>query len=329
MNSFRKIMNIEQIAILGAGAWGTAVAQLLADNGSQVLLWCYEPEVAQAINDTRLNKSYLPGVLLHENIIPTTSLAQALACRWIFEAIPVKFLRAIITQAEPFVSEESIWVILSKGIEHDSLFFPAEIVRDVLGKQSKIAIFAGPTFARELAEKQFTATHIASSDETILQALYNLLANHYFRPFGTTDVIGVQVGGALKNVLALASGLAQGSGHKDNTIAYLLTRGLGELALVAQHLGGKMETVYGLSGLGDMILTCTGSLSKNLKAGKLLAQGSSLNDLVAVFKTLPEGINTVQSMHQLIMRDNLELPLLKAVYEIIFEQKPTTLLLMV
>ena len=321
-----KTDNSEQIAVLGAGAWGTAVSQLLADNGHEVLLWCYEPLVAQTIQNSRINETYLSGVKLHERITATTDLSQIASCSWVFEAIPVAFLRAVVQQAKNFVSPVATWVILSKGIEHDTLMLPCAIVQDVMGKEVKVAVFAGPTFAKELAEKQFTATALASNDDCVLQALYNLLANRYFRPFGTNDLIGAQVGGAIKNVLALAVGLAHGSGYKDNTVAYLLTRGLSEIGLLATHLGGKRETVYGLSGLGDMILTCTGSLSKNLKAGRLVAQGSSLDDLVTIFKTLPEGINTVQSVQQLTERNQFQAPLCNAVYEIIFHKKPVTFL---
>ena len=270
----------KQVTVLGAGAWGTAIANLLAHNGHPVLLWCYEENVAYEIKTLGTNFAYLPNIQLNERIMPITSLYEAVSSStWIFETVPVKFLRGIVTQAQEAVSPQATWVVLSKGIEHETLLVPTQIIENVLGASTKTAVLAGPNFAKELADKQFTATTIASHDQVILSELYQMLVNHYFRPFSNNDPIGVQVASAIKNVLALAAGICFGSGCKDNTIAYLLTHGLAEIGLIAQHYGGKAETMYGLSGLGDMILTCNGTLSKNLRAGRLFAQGRSLGEI--------------------------------------------------
>ncbi len=309
---------LQKIAVLGAGNWGTAIASLLAENGHQISLWCHENEVAHDINRNHRNTAYCSEFLLSTSITATTSLKEAVQdATWIFEAVPVKFLRTIVQQAKHHAATDATWVVLSKGIEVDTLMFPTQIITDVLGDEIKTVVFGGPTFAKELMQKQLSAASIASIHAHECTSLAALLNNDYFTAFVSSDPMGVQIGGAVKNVIALRIGIATGSGYKNNTTAYLLTKALEEMATLVQSLGGQSQTVYGLSGLGDMILTCTGSLSKNLKAGRLIAQGYTMAELTREFGTLPEGINTVQSIHQLINRLNLDLPLCKATYDMI------------
>ncbi len=307
------------IAILGAGRWGTAVASLLADNGHDVILWCHEPEVAYDIKHDHINRLYCPDFVLHKNISATTSLKEALQdTNWIFEAIPVKFLGNLVQQAKPYISTNATWIVLSKGIEAESLKLPTQIIQSIMDDSIKAAVFGGPTFAHELMHKQFSSASIASTDTTVCNELAQLLNNNYFISQISSDPIGVQVGGAVKNVIALMTGMVNGAGFKDNTTAYLLTRALEEMATLVFAMGGQRETVYGLSGLGDMILTCTGSLSKNLKAGRLIAHGRTMEELTREFGTLPEGINTVESVMKLMQHYNVSLPLCKATYDIMF-----------
>src|SRR5579872_526205 len=306
-----------KVTVLGAGAWGTSFATLLAHNGLQVNLWSFEQTVAHDIQKHRINTTYLPNVKLLSNIHVTTDMQEALQdSTWVFEAIPVAFLRKTLQQAKPFTNAQQSWVVLSKGIERDTFSLPSQIIQDVFGFKAA-GVVAGPNFAKELAEKAYTATTVASYDPKKAQELSDLLANEFFKTYISNDMIGVQVGGAIKNVLALAIALGKGSHLHENTIAFILTQGLQEIAQIAEFFGGKKETVYGLSGLGDMFLTCTSPLSKNFQAGSLLAKGSKLADIERIM-TLPEGINTTQSLFHLIEKNNLDLPLCRGVYDVIF-----------
>ncbi len=309
-----------KITVLGAGAWGTAIATLLAHNKHDVTLWCFEPEVARDINLVHINKKFLPDVQLPETIQATNNMQEALeGATWIFEAIPVLYMRSVFQQAKMSVPSDTRWVLLSKGLEQDTLMLPTQIFDDVFGKHVSKAVVGGPNFARDLVAKALTATTIASSDNKLAHGLEKILSNNYFITTISDDMIGVQVGGAIKNVLALAVGIARGNGWKENTIAYLLTQGLAEIATLSEHMGGKRETVYGLSGLGDMILTCTGTLSKNLRVGTMIGQGKTMDEIKDLVPVLPEGINTTASLYALMVRDNIQLPVCQRTYACIFQ----------
>ncbi|MFC1894472.1 NAD(P)H-dependent glycerol-3-phosphate dehydrogenase [Candidatus Dependentiae bacterium] len=310
------------VTVLGSGAFGTSVAQLLADNGHTVNLWCYEKDVGLDIQNNSENKKYLPGIKLNPNINPTSELNIALQdSKCIFEAIPVKFLRKILIQAKSFLKNEQILVVLSKGIEQDTLLLPTQILDDVFDNQIKKAVMAGPNFASEIVKRFNTATLVASGDKKINQDIKKLLSNDYFKVKLSSDVIGIQVGGAIKNVICLASGFIQGFCGSRNSLAFLLTNGLQEMEKLAVCLGGKKETIYGLSGFGDLVLSATSNLSKNNRVGNLIGQGKTIDDLKKEFTTLPEGINTVVSIYDLIKKCDLDLPICKQTYKVIFEGK--------
>lgn len=314
---------MKKISILGAGAWGTAVASLLAENGYEVNLWCYEPEVAHAIQKNHVNERYLPGVSLSIAIKATTSLEEALVgVEWIFQAIPVKFLRTVLAQAKPFYAVDQRWVIMSKGIEQDTLMLPSQILDDVFECAVQKAIFSGPSFAADLAKKQITGVAIAAESCDVALALQAMLANTYFRPYISLDIMGVQAGGALKNIVAIGIGMLDGAGFTDNAKAFLLTRGLHEMVQLTTMIGGKQETVYGLSGVGDLVLTAMGNLSRNMLLGQQFGEGKTLAAISAEWRTLPEGINTVQSVHQLALKYSLDLPICNGIYDVIFNNKP-------
>lgn len=313
---------MKKIAILGEGAWGTAVATLLAHNGHSVKLWCYHSELVDEINSTRYNERYLPDIELNKNITAVASLEDALLdAEWICEAIPVQYLRSIVQQVKPYYQNDQCWVILSKGIEKGTLCLPSEIIADVLGDSVQQTVFAGPSFARDLALKTITAVTIAAPDCEHAKELQHLLANEYFRPYISTDMIGVQAGAAIKNVIAIGVGMLDGAGYTDNAKAFMLTRGLHEMAELAVKLGGRQETIYGLSGVGDLVLTAMGSLSRNLEVGKKLAHGQSLEDILKETGYIPEGINTVASMHALMKKYDAQLSICSGIYEVIFEGK--------
>lgn len=313
---------MKTVCMLGSGAWGTAVASLLADNGCQVKLWCYEPGVAESIVNKRCNERYLPDSILHENIRPITDIKKALEdVSWVFEAVPVKFLRSVLQQAKPYFLDDHVWVVLSKGIEQDSLLFPSQMIDNVFEKSVKKAVVSGPSFAKDVMLQQVTAVDVASENENIAADLKDMLENNYFRTNMLADLIGVQVGGALKNVMAVVIGMLDGAGFTDNTKAYLFTAGLDEMVQLANVLGAKKETLYGLSGVGDLVLTCMGGLSRNFMVGRRLGLGEKLDDILAKTGVIPEGINTVTSVYQLIQKQNIHLPIFETIYDVIYAGK--------
>lgn len=312
-----------KVTILGAGAFGTSIATVLAENGFNVSLWSYEFELVDLINNDHENKLYFPDFKLNKNITATNDLKDALSgSQFIFEAIPVKFLQKILLDTKEFITKDQIFVSLSKGIEKDSLLLPTQIINNLF--PNKIAVMSGPSFAKEIAEKKYTAIVIASKDKQVCDSLKGLLENNYFKVELSNDVIGVQVGAAFKNLISLLVGIAHGSSAGQNAIAMLITKGLQEIDQFVQILGGEQKTVCGLSGFGDLILSSTGDLGRNLKMGKEIGNLKSKNqfDYEKFFenKILPEGINTVQSVYQLIKNKKIDSPLCMGAYKLVFEK---------
>ncbi len=313
---------MKAIGILGEGAWGTALANLCADNGFTVYLWCHDVAVKKSIVDRRSNSKYLPGVKIHPSIISTTEFQDVFSnSMWIIEAIPVKYLRSIIQQCVPYASQDHVWIITSKGIENDTLLFPTDIIDDVLFYHPKKMVVVGPSFAKELVEKCITAVSIAALTCKEGAVLQRMLANAYFRPYVHTDIIGAQVGAALKNIIALGVGMLHGAGYSDNTKSFLLTRGLYETMQLAVTLGGKAETIYGLSGVGDIVLTAISSQSRNREIGEYIGKGKLLEDILRETGYIPEGVNSAKSIYQLMQKRQLDMPVCKGVYEVLFEGK--------
>ena len=308
----------QAVTILGSGAWGCALAEVLAHRGNDVLMWCRESAIATEIATLHTNSTFLHGLTFHEKIKTTTDLkCAAQHSDLIFEAIPVAFLQSMLEQFKPFQNNHR-WVILSKGIEQNAFFLPSHILDSVLGSVVK-AILSGPTYARDLIERHFSAAILASHDELFRSELIHLLASHYFHLVPSRDLEGVQIAGAIKNVLALAIGIARGAGCKDNTLAFMMTAGMEEIAELIEFFGGDRRTTYGLAGLGDALLTCMGSLSKNQRAGVLFGQGKTLAQVNQELTTLPEGVNTAQALVRFMEREGLHFPILAATYHFIFE----------
>jgi glycerol-3-phosphate dehydrogenase (NAD(P)+) len=317
-----------KIAVLGDGAWGTACAHLLATNGYPVTLWCYNKEVATAIETTRCNTRFLPFISLPPSITPTTDIQQALEnALWIFEAIPVKFLRSIISTAAPYALPEQPWVILSKGIEQNSLFVSSEIIQASLKRDVPYVVLSGPSFAKDLVHKQPTGVMLASKESFLAKNLQALINNKYVTSMVTTDTYGVQLCGALKNLIALALGIIDGLGYGDNTKALAATLGLSELEQLVVSLGGQRETVYSLAGVGDVILTAFSIQSRNVLVGKELGQGKTVTDILSSMAQVPESINTLASTYELIKKHSLELPLFTTLYSIVYDGQPAHSLL--
>ena len=313
---------MKEIALIGEGAWGTAIATLLAKNGIRVRLWCYHKEVAQEIKEKRTNSKYMPGIILSDLIIPYTDLKDAVEnVEYIFEAIPVAHLRSVLEKSIAWVKPSQTWVVLSKGIENNTLMLPTQIIDDVFGSVEQKAVLVGPSFARDVATEQITAVTLAATNCSVGTSLQLMIANHYFRPYLSLDIIGVQMGAAIKNVIAIAIGILDGAGYSDNVKSFVLTRGLYEMAMVTQFAGGKPETIYGLSGVGDLVLTAMGTQGKNREVGKLLGQGKSLDAILKETGYIPEGINTATAIWQMIEKNHLDLPVCKGVYEILGNKK--------
>jgi len=319
---------MNSVAVLGDGAWGTACAALLADNGYHVTLWCYNADVAHAIATHACNTLYLPGVVLDtQRIHVTTDMHYAVADgAYVFEAIPIAHMRRSLRALPQKLAQEKTWICLSKGIEQQSLLLPTGILEDMFGPLHGKAVLSGPSFARDLVNKQLTAVTLATDDTTSANTVRQLLANDYMHIYASQDVTGVQLCGALKNGIALGVGILSGLGYGDNTKIYCVLRIMDEIANVLRVVGAHQETIYSLAGIGDSMLTALGSQSKNVIAGKRLAAGISLDQLHQEMNTLPEGINTVACVQQIMHRYKLTLPIMATLHAILFERAPVTLL---
>lgn len=308
----------QNICVIGEGAWGTAVATVLAANGHTVTLWCHDKDVAADIERFHTNNRYLPHIALQNTIRTTTDLRGVISStQYIFLSTPVAYLRAVLKNAQAVCSSEQTWVMLNKGIERDTNMVPSQIVADVLVADVKKVIVSGPSFARDVANQQTTGMMVAAHDKTQAQAVQKLIENSFIKTFYSPDVLGVQYAAALKNVLALGMGILHGLGTSENTKAFFLTAGLHEIAQVVKAAGGLQETVYGLSGVGDLVLTATGTQSRNAAFGYRVGKGESLAAIATPGTILPEGVNTVASINHLAQKYALELPLCHAVYQVV------------
>jgi glycerol-3-phosphate dehydrogenase (NAD(P)+) len=306
------------IAILGEGAWGTAMALHCARQGMKVRLWCYHEQVMHDILSTGYNSRFLPHISLPPTIIPTTDLYQALAdAKWIFEAIPVQYMRPVLEQVKRIGGKTAPWIVLSKGIEHTSLLVPTQLIDDVLGAHTAQAVLFGPTFAHEVARDIWSAAVLAAYSLQSATSLIAELKSTTFHFTPSTDVIGVQLCGAFKNVAALTMGFLEGKGYGENARAYFLTNWLQETAALVIACGGAQHTVYELAGIGDLMLTSFGNASKNRTVGKLLAIGKSFEQIHKETGHIPEGINTLKSLVHLLQEKKVKAPLFHATAQVL------------
>ncbi len=311
-----------KIAVLGGGAWGTAVASVLADNGHDVFLWCYEEAVVHAIKTECCNTTYLPGVKLAKNIHPTTCLKETLIdAPLVFEAIPVPFLRHTLIQARHYYASHQSWIVLSKGLEQQTLALPLHIVKDVFGESVQAAVLMGPSFAHDVVKKQCTAVNVAGTSEHVVKAVQQAIQTDYFLVKPLDDVVGMQWCAVLKNCITVGVGILDGLGYGDNTKIFFLVQVLQEVQQVLQRAGGNPTTLYSLAGIGDLMLTALGSQSRNLKAGKLKAQGADDAQVKEVLGHLPEGFHALISVHAWLVQHQVHAPLLHAIYLMVHEKK--------
>jgi len=311
-----------RIGVVGAGSWGTALASLLGMKGYPVELWVYEKEVKDSIADVHENKLFLPGIPLSENITPSNDIAGVVSDKdLVLVVVPSHVMRETALLFAPYLSDQTILVSASKGIENKTHLTMTGVLKDVLPDsfKNKLAVLSGPSFGREVAQKVPTVVTAAASDPTVAMFVQNVFVTPFFRVYTNDDMIGVELGGAVKNVVAIASGIIDGLSLGLNTRAALITRGLTEMRRLGVRLGANPHTFSGLAGMGDLILTCTGSLSRNHTVGKLIGEGKKLDAILADMKMVAEGVKTAKSVRNLSIRVGVDMPISHAVYSILYE----------
>jgi glycerol-3-phosphate dehydrogenase (NAD(P)+) len=309
------------MTVIGAGAFGTAMAIAAERAGNEVLLWAHDPDVAKTIRETGSNPDYLAGVTLGDNVRATNDLAEAAAfSNTLFMVTPSHHYRGVLSEIREHVRGPVRVISGTKGIENNSLDRMSEISSEVLGAQlAAFAVLSGPTFAIETAKGSPTAAVIASRDVEFATEVQHVMSSPAFRLYHTEDVVGVELAGSLKNVIAIAAGVLEGLGLGFNTNAALITRGLREMTRLGVMMGGRLETFAGLAGMGDLVLTCTGALSRNRTVGVLLGKGQSLDDILRDAKFVAEGIKTAKSAQQLAERHGIEMPITHEMHRVLYE----------
>jgi glycerol-3-phosphate dehydrogenase (NAD(P)+) len=309
-------------AVVGAGAWGTALADALSRNGHDVALWAHEADVVQAVNMRHENVRFLPGAILHAALRATTSFDEALAgATLVCIATPAQHLRSIVRRAAPSISPRSTLCVASKGIESGTLALMSDVVAAEAPERPVVAL-SGPSFAAEVVDRQPTAIVAASEDAVAAELVQDAFSNRTLRIYTHDDMIGVELGGSLKNVMAVATGICEGAGFGFNSRAALITRGLAEMTRLGAAIGAKPATFAGLAGIGDLVLTCTGSLSRNRAVGMAIGRGETLEQALAGKETVAEGVATTKSALALAEREGVEMPIVSMVFRVLFEDLP-------
>ena len=317
--------NSERIAVIGGGSWGTALADVLAGNGHDTRLWVYETELAQEISHHHTNSLYLPGFTLNQALSCTNSLSEALSGRtMVLLVTPVQIMRSVLAQAATYIESDTVIVNASKGIELSTLKTVSQVCSELLGNDAlaRYVALSGPTFAREVAAGLPSLIVAASRNERCAQRVQTSLSNSTFRAYTNSDVIGVELGGAVKNVIAIAAGICDGLGFGHNARAALITRGLTEMNRLGSAMGAQPATFAGLAGMGDLVLTCTGDLSRNRTVGFKLGQGMLLSDILAEMRMVAEGVKSSESVYLLARRLGVDMPIVEKAYQILHENKP-------
>jgi len=311
------------IGVIGAGGWGTALANLLAGKGLSPSLWCYEPELKEKIHKERENPLYLSGLKLEDGIIPTVDIKEAVAEKDIvLLVVPSQYFRTVFQQAKEYLSKSAVLVSATKGIETDTLKTMSQVIAELEPDfASRVVVISGPSFAREVAQKMITAITAASPDQKCAELVQQTLSTDYFRVYTTSDVIGVELGGTAKNVIAIATGICDGMGLGYNTRAALITRGLAEIARLGVKMGADPMTFAGLAGIGDLVLTCTSPLSRNYTVGFQIGKGKSLKEILSEMKMVAEGVKNAESIYKLSQKHNVEMPVTEQVYLLLYADK--------
>jgi len=306
------------IGVLGSGSWGTALAVHLSRTGHEVRLWARDPVLAAQMSATRTNAAYLPGIELPLALRPTNALEDAVAgAEFVIMAVPSHGVRAVVRSAMPFIETGTTLVSATKGLEQGSMLRMSEVMRAECPAGMAMVVLSGPSFAVELARELPTAMVAAGDSPAAVEAIQAHFRSNSVRLYGSADVVGVEIGGSLKNIIAIAAGVVEGLGLGHNALAALITRGLAELSRLAVALGAQRETLAGLAGLGDLVLTCTGDLSRNRQLGIALARGESLAQILARTKTVAEGVRTTEAALALGARHGVELPIAQEMSDVL------------
>ena len=316
---------MKRLAIIGGGSWGTALSIALAGRFESVRLWVYEADLAERIAATRENDVFLPGFPLPANVSATSELAAALEdADVVLSVMPSRHVRRVFREMLPHLAPGMCFVSATKGIESGTLLRMSQVVREVAGERfaSRVAVLSGPTFAREVARGEPAAVVVASDDRALAESVQRAFSGPAFRLYTNDDPAGVELGAALKNVIAIAAGVCQGLGLGSNTMAALITRGLAEITRLAVAVGSKPLTLAGLAGLGDLVLTCTGELSRNRYVGIELAKGRTLADIVGSMRMVAEGVETTSAAMDLAARHGVEMPITGQVQAVLRDGKP-------
>lgn len=314
------------IAVVGAGSWGTALAMLLGSKGYQVRLWGHNPKHIKELQSERENRKYLPGFPFPESVEPVSDLNSCIeGCRVVVMVVPSHGFRAVYQQLAPLLEEGSCVVSAVKGIENSTLMTMTQVMEDIhtsIGVEGiSTAVLSGPSFAKEVAQNMPTAITIGCRDLGTAKMLQQLFVTESFRVYASSDVIGLEISAALKNIVAVAAGICDGLGYGLNTRAALITRGLAEITRLGVAMNAEYATFSGLSGLGDLVLTCTGDLSRNRTVGLKLGQGRKIEDIVSEMNMVAEGVKTTKSCYHLAKKLGIEMPILEQVYAILYEDK--------
>ncbi len=310
--------------VVGGGSWGTAVANLLAAKGVPTTIWAREDEVVTGINTARENDTFLSGIVLSEDLAATVDLPGALAnAEVIVNAVPTQFIRKVFSPVAAHIDANAQLVTVSKGIEVDTLMTPNDILGEAIGGPvvEGIVALSGPSFAREVAAGHPTAVVTASRNIENAHRIQELFATPTFRVYASDDILSVELGGALKNVIAIAAGIVEGLRYGHNSMAALITRGIAEITRLGVALGGDPLTFAGLSGVGDLILTCTGGLSRNRSVGVALGRGRHIDDILAEMEMVAEGVKTTLAVNKLAQSVGVEMPIADQLYQVVYEDK--------
>ena len=316
---------MKRLAIIGGGSWGTALAITLTPRFDRTRLWVYEPDLAVRMRETRENEVFLPGFRLPESLDITTDLGAAVeGADIVLGVMPSARARALYERLLPSLYPSTLFVSATKGLENGSLLRMSAIIAEVLSARfaARIAVISGPTFAREVARGDPTALVVASCDPELAAAVQQAFSGPTFRLYTTDDPVGVEIGGAVKNVVAIGAGVCDGLGLGTNSMAALITRGLAEISRLAEAMGGQARTLAGLAGLGDLVLTCSGSLSRNRSVGVELARGRTLDEIVSSMRMVAEGVETTKATVDLARRCGVDMPIAEQMYAMLYQSRP-------
>ncbi len=311
---------MKTVAVIGSGSWGTALAIQLKRAGNNVILWSFKEEEAAAILSERENKEFLPGIKLDSDIVITSKDEDVTWADMIVFSTPSKFVRNMAKRFAPFVKENQIVVNVAKGLEEGSLLRLSQVIKEEI-PQCRVAVLSGPSHAEEVGRNMATAIVAASEDVSVAEEVQNTFMTPMFRVYTNSDIVGVELGGALKNLIALAAGISDGCGFGDNTKAALMTRGLHEISRLGVAMGAKRETFAGLAGVGDLIVTCTSMHSRNRRAGILLGQGKTLKEALNEVHMVVEGVSNAKAAYELSKKLNINMPITHEINTVLYEGK--------